>query len=277
MKCFSLTSYKVINDYDDIIVPVFRRMSYLEKLTLYLRIYNRSEFVSGKHLQNEILVHMPQLHTFIYYISTENDIDESVHRISHLDIQQTFTNIRYGQMACILDYFNTFQAVCHVFSIPFTFTRLEKIGNQFPPIVFNYVTHVYAFDVVPFKHEFFIRIHQAFPLLKYFSMTNLMKQSWAVDQIEWDNNLLDSVIEYSHLTLLDIKHVNIDYVEQFLLETKAYLPCLTDLKVNYNQLKTVTMNFTRDATRRNCANVKRLIVQGSKKLSKDVYEYFPSL
>jgi hypothetical protein len=43
--------------------------------------------------------------------------------------------------------------------------------------------------------------------------------------------------------------MNIDYVEQFLLEIKSYLPCLTQLRVSYDELTTVK-------TRRNCAKVK---------------------
>ncbi|CAF0849799.1 unnamed protein product [Rotaria sordida] len=202
LKYFSLTCYEYIDNYDDVIVPLLRRMTHLEKLTLYLRVLNRSSFINGTHLHNEILVHMPQLHTFIFYISTENDINESVHRISNDDIQQTFTHTRYARTGCM---------------------------------------------------------------------------SWDVHEWKYDNNSTFSVIEYSHLISLDIKRVYLDYIAQFLLETKAHLPRLTELKVNYDQLKTVTKNFTRDATRRNCSKVERLIVEESTVFSKDVYQYFPSL
>ncbi len=47
---------------------------------------------------------------------------------------------------------------------------------------------------------------------------------------------------------------------------------LTELKVDYDDLKMLTKNFTRDETRRNCAKVKRLIAQDLK-----VYLYFLSL
>ena len=67
------------------------------------------------------------------------------------------------------------------------------------------------------------------------------------------------------------------YVEHFLNETKTYLPRLTELKIRYEDLKMVTKNFTRDETRRNCAKVKRLIVEGCIVYPKDVYHYFPLL
>ncbi|CAF3455174.1 unnamed protein product [Rotaria socialis] len=201
-------------------------MTHLEKLTLYLRVRNRSSFVNGTHLHNEILVHMPQLHTFIFYISTENNINESVHRISNDDIQQTFTHTRYARTGCMVN----------------------RDGAN-----------------------------RAFPMLQFFSLVNIMFQSWDVNEWQYDNNSTFSVIEYSHLISLDITSVYLDYVAQFLLETKAHLPRLAELKVSYDQLKMVTMNFTRDATRRNCSKVKRLIVEESTVFSKDVYQYFPSL
>ncbi|CAM4980446.1 unnamed protein product [Rotaria socialis] len=99
LECFSLTNYNYTYEYeyDDLVVPLLRRMTYLEKLTLCLRIQKVGRFVSGAslsiddaHLHNEILVHMPQLHTFKFYISTETNAIYSNLRFSNDDIQQTF-------------------------------------------------------------------------------------------------------------------------------------------------------------------------------------------
>src|SRR5437762_3260524 len=104
-------------------------MRHLEKLTLYLRIRKRNLYVvDGTHLYNEILVHMPQLHTFIFYISTIDFINPLVPRKSIDDIQQTFRNIKYERTACIIDYSNDFKTVIHVYSLPFTFTYLGMIS-----------------------------------------------------------------------------------------------------------------------------------------------------
>ncbi|CAF3751273.1 unnamed protein product [Rotaria sordida] len=277
LKCFSLTSYNITFDYDELVVPLLRRMTYLEKLTLYLRIRTPNRYIiDGTHLHNEILVHMPKLQIFIFYISTEIYTHRLIPHKSLDDIQQTFTNWKYGQTDCILD--NVIgSTITHVYSLPFTFTYLEKITNQFPTIGLNTVTHLYVYDEVSMKHEFFMRINRDCPMLKCFSLKNEMEQSWNCDEFKSDNNLSYSIIEYSHLISLDIAYVNIDYVVQFLLETKTHLPCLTELKIKYNQLKTVTMNFTRNTTRRNCSKVERLIIEESRQFSKDVYQYFPSL
>jgi hypothetical protein len=160
-------------------------MQYLEKLTLYLRIVNQNALINGNHLHNEILVHMPHLQTFIFYISTRYKINESVYYLSKDHIEQTFTNIKYGQIACIIDNRIYNSVTCHVFSLPFTFTRLEWITNGFLNIVFDTVTHLSVYDTVSLKHEFFMRISQDFPLLKYFFLMNqAMQKPWLGKKLE---------------------------------------------------------------------------------------------
>ncbi|CAF4571528.1 unnamed protein product [Rotaria sp. Silwood2] len=94
LKCFSLT-YNLIEAYDAQVVPLLRRMLYLEELTLYLSINNRAIFVDGTYLYNEILIHMPQLRTFSFYIRTQIDIGNSIHQLSINDIEQTFNKVQY--------------------------------------------------------------------------------------------------------------------------------------------------------------------------------------
>ena len=74
-----------------------------------------------------------------------------------------------------------------------------------------------------------------------------------------------------------MKRVHPYYVEHFLNEAKTHLPCLTKLKVSYNDLKKVPENFTRDEMRRNCGRVKRLIVEHPIVYPENVYRYFPLL
>jgi hypothetical protein len=274
-----------------LVVPLLRRMIHVEKLTLYLRINTRlssyhgtsglfddtNPYVDGTHLHDNVLVYIPQLHSCKFYISTESVDTGLIHRKSTDDIQQTFTHGIYGQTACIIDYYCVSRATCHVYSLPFQFTRLENISKQFPNVVLHNVTHLSAYDTAPMKHEFFMRISRAFPMLKRFTLVNNTLQTWKHYKRESDGNSLYSIIEYPHLISLDIIRVHEDYVYQFLLETRTYLPHLTELKVMYDQLKIVTMNFTSDTTRRNCSKVKRLFFEKSKRFSEDIYQYFPSL
>jgi hypothetical protein len=199
---------------------------------------------------------MPQLDTFIFYISTETLIHNLIYRKSNDDIEKTFTNIKYGQTVCIIYHCGMCEAICHVYSFPFSFTRLEKITTHFPNILFDTVTYLLAFDITSMKPEFFMQISQTFPMLKYLIIENRNVQSWNRNELKTDKNPLNSIIEYSHLISLDLLHANMDYVLQFLLETRRYLPHLTELKVDYGDLEVVTKHFTRDATRHNCSKVK---------------------
>ena len=70
-----------------------------------------------------------------------------------------------------------------------------------------------------------------------------------------------SVSDYPFLNQLIIVDVHDDYIEQFLLHSKA---CLRDttLSVNYTSLERVTQRFTRDETRTYCAEISKLILNG---------------
>ncbi|CAM4821662.1 unnamed protein product [Rotaria magnacalcarata] len=89
-KCFLLTC-DFIDTYDAQIVPLLRHMSYLEELTVYLSIENRDTFVDGTHLYKENLIHMPQLHSFVFYIRTDIDTTDSMRKLSNTQVNQSDT------------------------------------------------------------------------------------------------------------------------------------------------------------------------------------------
>ncbi|CAF1407561.1 unnamed protein product, partial [Rotaria sordida] len=259
LKYFSLKSfYCLTNDYDTMILPLFRRMSNLEELTLYIIVHNRTIFIDGTHIYNEILIHMPRLHIFNFYISTRARMDSLVRHLSKDEIQRTLNNnIKYQQVDCIVNYEHDL-VKCHVFSIPFMFEDLDNIGNIFPSIIFSHVRRLSVQDDVPFKHEFFNRIAFSFPLLNELYVGNFNPQSSISDEWNSNDNQLCSIVTYPYLISLHLIDVHIDYVDQFLNERKSHLPRLTELTIDYNQLIIVTDNFTRDATRLNCIKVKEL-------------------
>ncbi|CAF3204414.1 unnamed protein product [Rotaria sp. Silwood2] len=253
-------------------------MTCLEKLTLYLRIKNRGTFIDSTHLQNEILFYMPRLHSFSFYISTYDDTADLFRYMPSQDIQRTTTNIGHQRMTKIINYSTSRQAVCCVFSLPFVFDHFHEIGNIFPDVVFKYVTYMMVQDVVPFNHELFIRVARSFPLLGQLRILNLESQSACnVSTLSSDDSQAYSVVKYPHLTSLDVVKANIDYLEEFLNETKASVPCLTRLIANYNDFKIVTKNFTQEETRRNCMKITQCIMMNSSPFAADYYHYFPSL
>ncbi|CAF4060668.1 unnamed protein product [Rotaria magnacalcarata] len=277
LECFSLTCYKSTEDYDSVVLPLLRRMSHLKELNLYIYISAGPTFIAGTHLDNEILIHMPRLHTFTFYIASKHGpVDPDV-RISNLDILSTFTNVQYQQVACMVDYFDDWETICRVFSLPVKFHRLEEIGNNIPNIVFTSVTHLKLWDQDPFKYEFFIRLTQAFPFLKDLSIKNIQPPFWRSRERHLYENDWRSIVKYPYLVSLNITCAHIHYIEHFLNDTKTHLPRLTELKVKYVNLEIVTNNFTRGETRRNCAKIKQLIAEQFMVYPKDVHDYFPSL
>ena len=269
-----MKSYTTFDSYDKTILPLLRRMSYLEKLTLYLRVEDYDRCIDGTHLQDEILAHMPQLSSFIFYIGTYINSVGLEHHPTSEDIQRTFTNMRQQQnITGIVHQINPEEIICSVFSIPFAFDRLEDIGNNFPDIIFSRVTFLRVQDTVSFDHEFFIRVAQAFPSLRKLRIVNVASQSPS----DFENNQPCEIALYPHLVYLDVLCANYNYIEQFLNEKKICVPSLTKLRVVYNSLRFVTNDFTREETRRNCGKVTRLLINTPMACTMDFYRYFPLL
>ncbi|CAF3812195.1 unnamed protein product [Rotaria sp. Silwood1] len=96
----------------------------------------------GTYLDNKILMHIPQVHTFTVYIASPNINSDPAIRISNNDIQRTFTNKEHRPMASIVDYFDPYKILCPIFSLPLKFHCHVDIGNNIPNIVFSSVTHL---------------------------------------------------------------------------------------------------------------------------------------
>ncbi|CAF5123591.1 unnamed protein product, partial [Rotaria magnacalcarata] len=173
LKCFSLKTYFQFQQYDQI-------------LSL-LRHHNR--IIDGTCVQNDILVYMPQLHSFSFYINTSIGTRDLSYNVSRENIQQTL------------------EVACSIFSLPFAFDYLEDVGNIFPNIVFSYVTCSLVHDYDAFRHEFFVRIAQSFPLLKYLRIFNIESQL-PVDPLTLssDHSQSYTMVEYLHLTSLDVEY-----------------------------------------------------------------------
>ncbi len=109
----SLKSYYLFRQYDKI-VSLLRRMSYLEKLSLYL-ITGRNRVINGTDVQHDILDFMPQLHSFNFYICSHVDAVGLSYKLSSEDIQQTLTNIGQQHVSSMLNYIHRGTAVCSIF------------------------------------------------------------------------------------------------------------------------------------------------------------------
>ncbi|CAF4044236.1 unnamed protein product, partial [Rotaria sordida] len=118
---------------------------------------NRITLIDDNHISNEILMHMPRLDTFKFYISIKIHRNNLIDYLSKDNIRKSFSNIKYQQVDCIVNDANdiiTYQ----IFSLPFMFDCLKSIGNIFSSIIFNHVRRLTVYNDVPFRHEFFHRI-----------------------------------------------------------------------------------------------------------------------
>ena len=263
-----------IEDYDDRIVSLLRRMIHLQKLTLYLRIDCQRAFVDPKSLINTFSMCSSRLQSFSFYLSTWHKKNDLSHYSFNYRTEPIFINGRCQEVLHMISPW-VMGEVYNMFTLPFEFKKLYSISRTFPKILFRHVVELWLCNVVLLDHEFLLNIAQAFPLLKQlfvddrFSSMGVMRMS--------DKSSSDKVAEYPHLTYLDIFRTTSATVDQFLNEKMTRMPRLEGLSVNYEDLSFVTHDFTREETRRNCSNVTRLVTYRIMVGSKDYYNYFPSL
>ncbi|CAF1579846.1 unnamed protein product [Rotaria sp. Silwood1] len=275
LKCFSLTCNVNTSVYDELIVPLLHRMSNLEKLGLYLLINHNRTFVDGNDLKKNILNYLIHLKKFQFNIHSFISIHNQSNLPSNKDIQHTLkTNLENKQIISCVNYFSKCKkGYCHIYSYPYS-NRMKyyhHITNNFPGGLFTYVRKISLFDEYSFEHDFFIRISQSFPLIENLSVINQTPQNQKQYQ---ETNL--SIAQFSHLTELDFYQAHDDYIEQFLIDTKTFLPNNILFDIDYHQLKRVTQNFRRATTRNNCAKLAKIYVDDEPDIAKHIQEYCPN-
>ncbi|CAF2966996.1 unnamed protein product, partial [Rotaria sp. Silwood2] len=88
--------------------------------------------------------------------------------------------------------------------------------------------------------------------MKNLTLSNFKPQEYKQRQQSKNDNKNCSIIEYHHLTELNLLDVNVDYVEQFLDETKTSFTNNIFLTIDSYQLRKGTDNFTRNEMLANC-------------------------
>ena len=251
-------------------------MTNLESLTLFLAIEEQDQFIDGSNLTRNILSHMPHLNQFRFNIRSIVSFDNQLHVPSNDKIQRSFRNCTDDEVVSYVDYFpSNKRGQCCVYTYPYTMLHFDGITNSFPGGLFKYVRYVRLVDERPFEHPFFLSIAQAFPSLKQLDIKNFEPQKCQDDQENNKNNRHLPIIEYSHLTALELLDAHDDYAEQFLLHTRTCFSNPIYLFIGYDTIQRVTHHFTRDATRVNCGKVKWLCMPRTSPLPKHFNLYFP--
>ncbi|CAF1420546.1 unnamed protein product [Adineta steineri] len=279
LKCFSLISFRKTIEYDTKIVPLLRHMSKLEKLTLSLIVDRRNSFIDGHYLVNDILSNMSHLHTFIFNIITKRVIIDEEFVPTRDNILHPLIEKGYNA-DCYTDYCTISNGQCHIYSLPFTLECMHTFTNKFPDgCVFVNVRHFVARSVWrPFEHEFFAQISRAFPLLNKLEIHNILAQNKKITYQQDGYEQTSSVIQFPHLTELDLSGSSLDYVEQFLFDFYTRLTSLNTLHVEYELLLFATQYFTEDAARANCLKVKHIFFnQKPRTYPENFRDYFPLL
>ncbi|CAF4626468.1 unnamed protein product [Rotaria socialis] len=261
LKCFSLSCRNHTFEYDELILPLLHRMLNLEKLHLYLFVCGRETFIDGNEMKFNIANHLNHLNTFTFNIYSFIDFNSEINLLpSNEHIRRSFENFQFNQISSFVDYFPKSElGQCHIYSHPYTLEHFDTITNNFSGGIFQFVRKILLFDERPFEHEFFLQISQSFPVLQKLSVVNrtrqnnkLLRRSKAVSR-----NLL--IIEFPHLTELDLAAAHLDYVKQFLFDTKTCLPNDVRFLVYSRLLRKATRNFTRNTTKQNCSKVNLIL------------------
>jgi hypothetical protein len=248
----------------------------LEKLDLQFVMYRRKGFIDGNDLKKDIINNMAQLNKFTFNIRSFNYLSNQTNILSNENIQCTFKDFKSNQIISCVDYFQENQySYCHIYSYPYKINYYDNISNNFPGGLFINVHRVSLFDERPFEHEFFIQIQKSFPFMKELTVINKKPQKNKLYRKSKDDNQYLSIIKYPHLTELCLRQAHDDYVEQFLLDTEVFMPNSVHLIVNYQTMKRVTENFTKHATRVNCAKLTSVSLIDTYKYIKPVKDYFP--
>ncbi|CAM4778579.1 unnamed protein product [Rotaria magnacalcarata] len=278
LKCFSLSSFIFTIEYDTQIVPLIHQMLQLENLTLNLLVRGRNSFIDGTHLTNDVLCKIPNLHTFIFNIITHNVIMDEEFLPTSDDVERALIQRAYNVGSCT-DYCPVAMGQCHIYSLPFTMSRLETCTNKFPAGLFISVRHlVVRCSFRPFEHDFFVRVSQACPLLNKLTVTNKTPQKKKLTYQQSEHEQTTSIIEFSHLMILNLCTASLDYVEQFLFDFNTRLPCLNTLHIQYRLLEIVTQYFTNNTTRAHCSKLQHIIFDCRTKIyPENFYPYFPLL
>ncbi|CAF2918359.1 unnamed protein product [Rotaria sp. Silwood2] len=260
-----------IEDFNESVVPLLRRMINLEELDLNITAQCYEKFIDGDILKKDIMIHMAQLYKFTFNISSS--INHRYQTIFPLNesIEKTFKYFSNNQITTCIDHLQRYSR-CHIYSYPYQWKIYDHITNNFRDGLFTCVTQVLLRDEHPFEHEFFLRISKSFPFMKQLTIMNR-----EVQQIKSNNdNKILSIIEYPNLTRLDLSYTYDDYVQLFLFNMKMSLPNNLHLRVDYESLERVTYCFTRYMTGNNCTKLAALLFDPVDQIDEyHIKNYFP--
>ncbi|CAF2784484.1 unnamed protein product [Rotaria sp. Silwood2] len=120
LTTFSLMPAMPTEEYDNVIVPLLRRMPNMEELILCLNVENRSKFIDGAVLYKDIIIHMPRMAKFLYNIITIDHYVDMSYWFKNDDIAERYIiNGGHPYIYCCVDFFTNGVGRFHISSCPF--------------------------------------------------------------------------------------------------------------------------------------------------------------
>jgi hypothetical protein len=219
----------------------------LEELSLYFGS-SYGAIIDRDYLENNILNYITRLNKFTFYIRSVIPRNAPVNSPSNADIQNGFKNLKINEVISCVDHFSKSDcSYYHIYSCPYTWTFFNNITNNFLGGLFKCVREISLHDERPFEYEFFLRIAQSFPFMEKLNLNNHQPQQ--------KEDVQPVLISYHYLTKLDLIEAHVDYVKQFLNNTKTCLSTNIHLHVHYDCLALATDDFTKDKTKINCPKI----------------------
>ena len=225
----------------------------LEKLKLYLCVFRLNvTYIDGIQLYDHFLISMKQLKKFTFNINTQvYNGNVLVELPTNEDIQRSFIGRRYEQVSSYVHTISTnTEGKCHIYSLPYDFEYFHDLDNSFQGGRFHKVRYLKMLDLIPFEHQLFEIISQAFPFLEFLEISNMRSANEKQNSSTW--------ITFPYLISLDLYSAPVDCAKQFLFRKNAHLPRLLYLSIKCESLRCITNNLTIDSTHFNFGTLKRL-------------------
>ena len=195
---------------------------------------------------------------------------------SNADVQRSFEENGLGPVESFVECYPVHdRGYYQVYSLPFGFDLFQYVSSGYNRRHdFSRVTKLMIYGYASFEHEHFMNIAEDFPRLVELGICNSSPQKLKNQQRTID---VVPVITFPRLKQLILRSSHIDFLEQFLVDRITRLPFLQHLEVCFDDLLTITDNFTNDASRLNCSQVNRFMSYESVARPASFFAYFPRL
>jgi hypothetical protein len=250
--------------YMSLIAPLLRRMCHVEELSLRMsfRRVETERFIDGHVVYDEVVAHLPRLKRFQFSLLTFLiNVNVPIAIPSNDDVQRSFAENGFGAVGSFVECHPVHsKGFCHAYSLPFAFDVFNSLSNGYNRSHdFSRVTTLVMFGYASFEHELFANIASDFPHVKSLAVYHLSPQKLKQQQRAIHGVPLITFPRLKKLTRI------------------TRLPRLHELEVRFDDLQTLTDNFTNDAARRNCSQVIRFTSEESVAPPASFYAYFPRL